>query len=644
MKRAQFCLFPFFVFGLAAAENHFDAQGRLERIELGAGWLNVDAQVKIAVGGWTKMHTLDPKRMEYAEKDGKKNWLGRAGDGESVDIEIVQSVSETAEGLSFEIKAGALKSSPMDALVYWIDVPSEFFANGSFDASGRDGTTGKLPPELPSNHILASGMVDSVRFNNADKTLSLMAKFGAPVNVTIQDGRRWGKNFSLLVHLHNGTLERGQAATLSMVLKATGNPDQSPAEFKIDAAAPRYKVLGIGGNYCFNLDTPEKEYTLAQLKPQFARTEISLHAWQPRRGAPPTPTAGKLPLEFELMRELARKKIPFIASIWQAPEWMCRKLETTENGRPISFTALRPEAWTELVDSIGAYLLFAKTNYQAEPDYFSFNEPDYGAKIRMFPDEHRDLIKRVGAHLEKLGLKTRCLLGDVSNPRVSFDYLQPAMNDPQAMKYVGALSFHSWNGASPERYAAWADLAQRLKLPLIVAEVGVDPEAWKSGAYKTFDYGLREMSMYQELFLHARPQAILYWEYTADYSLMASDQFPKEKRGETERFALQKHWVNFVPPGSEGLAVSGGKDAVLLTAFRKARVNEAHDYTLHLSNTAWPRKVRVKGIPPEVKTLQLIETARGVLFQSKAPITPINGTVELELPARSLTTLTTLTR
>src|SRR6185295_2106543 len=113
-------------------------------------------------------------------------------------------------------------------------------------------------------------------------------------------------------------------------------------------------------------------------------------------------------------------------------------------------------------------------------------------------------------------------------------------------------------------------LARSLKLPLIVAEAGVDPEAWKSGSFRSYNNAMREMAQYQELFLHARPQAVLYWEYTADYSLMSSDQFPKDKRGETERFALQKHWIDYVPAGSEGLAVSGGKEPVLLTAFRKA--------------------------------------------------------------------------
>src|SRR5204862_6285114 len=105
------------------------------------------------------------------------------------------------------------------------------------------------------------------------------------------------------------------------MLRATGSAYQTPAEFKLDPATSRYPILGIVGNYCFNLDAPEKDYTLKNLAPAYARTEISLQQWQPNLGAPPKLDGGKLPLEFKMMGELSEKKIPFIASVWEAPEW-----------------------------------------------------------------------------------------------------------------------------------------------------------------------------------------------------------------------------------------------------------------------------------------------------------------------------------
>src|SRR5579862_476274 len=121
-----------------AFENHFDAQGRLERMELGPGWMDLHAQVKIASKNWSKIFEFQKKKVEFAEKDGKKNWGGRIGDGENIDVEVVQTVTQEATGLTFDFKTSALKDSDMEALVFWIDVPASLFAKGSYRTEGKD--------------------------------------------------------------------------------------------------------------------------------------------------------------------------------------------------------------------------------------------------------------------------------------------------------------------------------------------------------------------------------------------------------------------------------------------------------------------------------------------------------------------------
>ncbi len=159
-----------------------------------------------------------------------------------------------------------------------------------------------------------------------------------------------------------------------------------------------------------------------------------------------------------------------------------------------------------MVEAIGSYLSYAKEHYGAEPDLFSFNESNIGIDVLLSPEEHRDAIRRIGAHLEKLGLKTKMLLGDVSGPRDTHEYALAAANDPDAMRYVGAVGMHSWGGASPEQYKAWGDLAEWLNLPLLVTELGVDAGAYRGKMYDSFQYGLREIEMYQQLLLYARPR------------------------------------------------------------------------------------------------------------------------------------------
>ena len=183
-----------------------------------------------------------------------------------------------------------------------------------------------------------------------------------------------------------------------------------------------------------------------------------------------------------------------------------------------------------------------------------------------------------------------------------------------------------------------------LKLPLFVSEAGVDPGAWKNAGYKSFDYGLREMAQYQDLFKYAQPQAVMYWEFTGDYSLFAPAKADARKNNrltgddETERFALHRHWIEFIPPESEALEVTGAKPYVELNAFKHEKA-----LTLQLSNTGWPRVAVIRGLGGlgEGTKLNVIQTSRGKLMQRQAPIEIKNGVVEFDMPSQSMTTLTT---
>ncbi|MGD0094033.1 MAG: hypothetical protein ABSE73_29335, partial [Planctomycetota bacterium] len=217
------------------------------------------------------------------------------------------------------------------------------------------------------------------------------------------------------------------------------------------------------------------------------------------------------------------------------------------------------------------------------------------------------------------------------------------MEDPEALKYVGALSVHSWGGATPEQYGAWADTAAKLGLPLLVAEAGPDAGAWQGGKYQNFNYGLQEMVHYQELFLHARPQAVLLWEFTGDYSLLAKGHTAQAGLQLTERFCFQKHWCDLTPAGSEALATKSDNGSILFTAFRSVVRGGPAGYTLHLGNTQWTRRAGVQGLPPELRMLNVVRTSFGELFKRQQPLAVVDGKCALELPGQSLTTLTTLT-
>ena len=215
----------------------------------------------------------------------------------------------------------------------------------------------------------------------------------------------------------------------------------------------------------------------------------------------------------------------------------------------------------------------------------------------------------------------------------------PAANDPEAMRYVGAVGFHSWGGASAQEYGAWAELAERLGLPLLVAELGVDAGAWRGRMFDSYHYGMREVQMYQEILLHARPQGTMQWEFTSDYGMVRARTKPDGGVAlePTPRFWLVKHFCNLTPQHADALATASDHPKVLLTAFAAGRT-----LTLHLANLGPGRDAAVSGIPGSVASLRAVRTSQDESFQELDRVPVRRGSVTVELPPRCLVTLTTM--
>jgi len=638
------------------AENKLDPWGRLEHIRLGKGWLPLQSDVKVPLKGWGKILALSASKPIADSSAGRKTWKATLSDGAETVAEIEQAVSETEGKLICDLRATGKGKLETEGVYFWLDIPAERFAGGSYKTGGGAAgqgdapLSGVLPRTLPEEFRLCSAVTSRLVLADASGKAELVLEFDPLAHVLVQDGRKWDQHFNVLVDVYTGSLDEGQSAKLRVKLSAKGEVEDAPAQLVLDAAKPRYRLLGIGGNYCFNLESPVTRYTLDNLKVAFARTEMTLAQWAPDGDAVAPLRTGwrklvsgdvpgsRLRLEFEMMRALSRKKIPFCASIWSLPAWAY----TTPPDAQDMNNNVAGGKWPAVLKSISTYLLYAKEEYAAEPDYLSFNEPNIGCRVSFDADEHCAAIKLLGAHLAQAGLKTRLLLGDVNCPRDTLAYIGPAMQDPQALKYVGALSMHSWGGATAEEYAAWADTAGQLGLPLIVAEAGTDAGAWQGRKYQSFQYGVKEMVHYQELLLHARPQAVMFWEYTGDYALLAASPGDKTKLQLTERFCFQKHWCDLTPAGSEALATSSDNGSVLFTAFRFGANGGGFGYTFHLANSRWARPAGLAGLPPGIRMLNVVRTSHGELFKPQAPIAVADGKLTLELPGQSLTTLTTL--
>jgi hypothetical protein len=529
-----------------------------------------------------------------------------------------KSVEDDA-GLTYSSIVTAQSALDLAAIEFVVDLPRKMFAGGSVSAGGA------APVKLARTRtpILFSGETASLHFADQSGTAAFDLRFDKPAQVSVVD--RWdaqGRSFQVRTAMLRGFLESGATASLAAAMRLTNHPPApAPVHLTVDTAEPRFHFDGFGGDYCWNNQSAAAAYTLKNLKLGWARSELKAQQWDRQRGNP----GPEIRADLETMRRFQQMGVPYVISIWWLPERFYT--DAYEKPRSAHFRIINPEKWDELLDLVGSYLQYAKKEYGVEPDLFSFNEANIGIYVGLTPETHLEAIKRFGAYFRKSGLKTRMLLGDATGPRDTYKFALDAAADPEALQYVGAVGFHSWGGGTPEQYAAWGDLAEWLHLPLLVTELGVDAAAYYSRSYDSYDYGLREARMTQELLEYARPQGTQFWQFTNDYSLVRTR--PDGTVEPTARFWLMKQFTDLTPHGSDGLASTSDEEDVLVSAFRKGDT-----YAVQILNLGAGRTATIEGLPAGAwHVTQTTETAQ---FQQR----PAIQTPSLELPARSLVTLT----
>jgi hypothetical protein len=531
---------------------------------------------------------------------------------------------ENPRGLEYSGTITADSPLELNGMELRLDLPRAAFLEGTAIADG--GAPVALAAVRAAGPILFQGKTQKLRFSGNAGNPVLEIDFDRPTAAAIAD--RWdesGRSFQLRAAILTGTVSAGQSAAFSVALHLENHPPApGPVHLTIDAAKPRFHFDGFGGNYCWNNQSPIAAYTLSHLKSAWARTELKAQLWDRQRNQP----GPEIRADWETMRKLQQMGAHLVISVWKLPERFYT--DAYEKARDAPFRVINPEKWDELLDLLGSYLLYAKQQYGVEPELFSFNESNIGINVGLTPESHAAAIKRVGAYFQKLGLKTKMLLGDTGGPRDTYKFVLQAASDAGALPYIGAVAFHSWGGGTPEQYAAWGDVAEWLKLPLLVTEMGVDPSAFYTRSYDSYAYGLREAEMAQELLTDARPQGVQFWQFTDDYALArAAGDGTVEP---TARLWLMKHFTDLTPVSSDALTAISDESDVLVTAFRTQ-----NDFTVHILNLGAARDASLGGLPNA--DWQAVETTEQRQFQENRVGRSEGGGVHLRLAARSLVTL-----
>jgi hypothetical protein len=535
-----------------------------------------------------------------------------------------------------EIQITSNTNSPMQGVFFAIVLPVADYASGSAQLiapTSRAETPVSLAASGTNLNLRASAK--GVRVVSPRRQIEL--NFPAAVELVIKDVRtRDNDNIEVSFPVSLGNLTNGQNVRAAFTIKATGEVDKSPANLGIDLSRPGRKYDGMGGNFRIQSpsDAAQIQYNLDNLRVAWGRVAMPLDRWQPDEDADPVQAGTTNALNtnvreaMEMAQKLARKNIPTAIAIWSAPSWA---LATNSGGRGGS-ARINPEKWDKVCKSIGSYLEYMKQNFGAEPVLFSFNESDMGINVLQSPEEHADANKRLGSYFAARGLKTRMLLGDTGNP-TGDKFIDVAVADPEAAKYIGAVSFHSWNGGTVGQYTHFSDAARKLNVPLLIGEGGLDPAAHQYRAiFLEPWFCLNEIAQYVEICRIAQPLSILHWQFTADYSVLTggtSDQ-PLQP---AQRFWQIKQ-LGMTAPDSTSVPITCNNTKVVSCAFTDHGVP-----VVHLVNNGAARTATVSGLPAGVKEMRVFVTdgRRGMQETGRVPV--VQGTVQLPLDAMSFTSL-----
>ncbi len=579
------------------------------------------------------------------KRDGKKK-IFTYEMGENIAWEnAIETVSKDEARVAVQFMSK--KDTLINGAYFRIELPEEFGEDAKFQFTTPESITlkdMKTQFEGSSYQAPASGITIS------SLTRQLNIQFAEPTEVIIKAADSLKSGIVLNMKLTSGAIKANEKFNNTFTIKASGEIDKSPLKMKLFPEQEGRKFDGVGGN--FRLQNPKMDpqvidYSLKNLRVAWSRVEMPWRLWHPDENKDPIAEAKKgnidpkVKASLEMAQRLDKMGIPVILAAWFAPDWVI----IGERARGVNLDGSRGNALDQtkkdkIYESLTSYIKYLKDEYGVETVMFSFNESDLGIDVRQTPEEHNMLIKELGAHLRKQGLKTEFLLGDTADAN-GWEFTTLASMDPETRPYIGAVSFHSWRGWTDENLIKWKDIANRVDVPLFVGEGSIDAGAWRyPQIFEEPTYALDEIDVYMKILNISQPISILQWQLTSDYSVLSGGGIfgnDKDDLYPTQRFFNLKQ-LGSTPQGLKSIPITTNKNGVTSAAFGDM---ETGKYAIHIVNKGASRTVELSGLPENLTSLNVFLTNKENSFKKVKTVSPSNGKLTFDLEGASYVSLMT---
>ncbi len=596
----------------------------------------------------------EKQRPVYTRKGGKQIVTT-----ELSQFSITEEVLDADRGAAtIDVKVKAAADTTLTGAFLCLELPADDYSGASIQfidsaASSIEAVPlfpvrmGRMPPSFRMRNFLVQASAKGFHVTSAARKLEVRTE--QPTEIIIQKGiPRFGNaNDRIYLAVMTGHTVDGQTAERSFSITVSGEIDRTPVHVSIDPSKPGRQFDGIGGNFRIQnekLDPQIVDYCLDNLNVRWARVEMPWRSWHPVESVNPLEAAraGKLDESvrgaMEMAQKLARRHIPLIVSAWFPPPWAIVGEANFRNENGIYGNPLNPKKIRSIIKSIADYFLYLKEAYGVEPALFSFNESDLGINVRMTGQEHADFIKKLGAYLASQDLTTKMLLGDNSDA-TTVDFIQPALDDPAAHQYIGAISFHAWRGCDNWTLSNWADASRELNVPLLIAEGGTDAQAHTyPDIFNEPSFAQDEIDIYVRACNVAHVRSILQWQLTSDYSLVSGQGLYgiEGPLHPTQRFWNLKQ-LGMVPPGSFILPTTCSSEELSCAAFGDLAEGT---FIVHLVNHGASRPLQLTGLPESVKELRVYVTDSKRGMEESKRVHVSEGEAKFTLDENSFTSLT----
>ncbi|WP_078346417.1 glycoside hydrolase [Mucilaginibacter pedocola] len=596
-------------------------------------------------GSSLRVFGADGKHKAFTAKEKQSPKYSRLGDAQSVVTRIdslffKQTITEAGPGKAkVKVETIVKQDTTLQGLFFCITLPAAEYTGATVLLSGTKSDelnqgTSVLPNTFINTDAKAVEAVAATRKLNVD--FESLQRIVARVDAS--------GDIELYIPLAMGMVHRGDTLRKEFTIKAQGDVDEQPVNIAINTTQRGRAFAGLGGN--FRLQNPKTDpqvidYSLQNLRVAWGRVELPWRFWQPNKDV--NPAGGELTpfvlKSMQMAKRLDSAGMPIILSAWAPPAWAVvgePRFQPTPEG--VWGNPLNHDNDEAIYKSITDYILYMKSHFGFEVKMFSFNESDLGINIRQTAEEHRNFIKGLGAYMASKGLRTKVMLGDNSDA-TTYNFIYPAMADPEARKYIGAISFHSWRGWETETLQKWADAATQLNLPLIVGEGSIDAAAWNyPGIFQETTYALEEINLYARMLAICQPETILQWQLTADYSpLIGGGIFGNnEPLHPGQRFWNLKQLAT-TPKGLFAMPVSADRPGISAAAMGD---NGTTTYALHLVNNGSTRDVVLSGLPASITHLRYYITNTKMNMKEE-DVEVKDGVAKFKLPAVSFVSLMT---